>query len=299
MVQPYVFYQSQFMPASEAQLPATSRAAAYGDGCFETLRAYQGRLLALDRHIERFRQGMDFLGINAPRECTEARFAHIIGELLERNNLSETDARIRIQVWRDGPLGYLTDNHREPILMIGAYRLGVIPPPMRLAVVDVRRIPNQCLPSAHKLSNGLNYIHAQKQASILGFDEALMCDIHGRISESSMANIFWIRDGILETPSLACDALPGITRALVMEMMDTCIPKTQPQGNTEPAVPLQFAEVEAEPGILRNAVAVFTCNSLRELHPVACVGETNYETDSVTVRNMLSCWESFRNDKLI
>ncbi len=289
---PFLLYTSlnfQIVPSVQAVLPAASRAAAYGDGCFETLRSYQGRFLALDRHVERLRQGMQALGIRPPRETSEARFAHWIRELLEANGLLEADARVRIQVWRTGPLGYQSPTEAEPIVLINAFSLGQPLPPLRLGWVSIRRIPAACLPSHLKLSNGLNYILAQREAAAEGYDEALMCDIGGRISETTMANVFWLRDGLMETPSLQCDVLPGITRELVLEMV------RESSGRLGPGV----REVEAAPELLNEASAVFTCNSLRELHPVASVDGRIFPADSSDIRRILDAWSVFRNERLM
>lgn len=285
----YTSLNSKIVPTSEALLPAVSRAAAYGDGCFETLKSYQGRFLALDRHVERLKQGMEALGIRPPRETTEARFAHLISELLEANGLIELEARVRIQVWRTGPLGYQSPSEAEPILLINAFPLGPALQPLRLGWASTRRIPNACLPSHLKLSNGLNYILAQREAAAEGYDEALMCDLRGHISETTMANVFWLRNGVLETPSLQCDVLPGVTRALVMEMV-LASTKTLVAG---------VEEVEAEPDILSEATAFFTCNSLRELHPVASVGNRVFPVDIPQIRRILETWSVFRNEKMM
>jgi len=283
-VEQTVFFNHQILPLREAQLPAISRAGAYGDGCFETLKTIQGRMLGLDLHIERLRQGMDYLGISHPKETSEARFAHIIESLLTANNLMETDARVRIQVWRNGPLGYQTGTYDEPILLVSAYPMNTKLAPLSLGIVQTRRIPHQSLPAHLKLSNGINYIVAQREARIAGYDEAIMLDIHNRVSETSMANLLWIRDGILETPSIACDPLPGITRKLVLDALKDLYPISESEFSTDR---------------LNEAEAVFTCNSLRELHPVRKVHDQDYDPDSDLVQTVLKAWTDYRNDHIV
>lgn len=241
-------------------------------------------MLGLDLHIERLRQGMDYLGIAHPKETTEARFAHIIESLLIANNLLELEARIRIQIWRNGPLGYQTGTHDEPILLVSAYPMLNKLTPLSLGTVQTRRIPNKSLPAHLKLSNGINYIAAQREASAAGFDEAIMLDIHDRVSETSMANILWICEGKLETPSLSCDPLPGITRHYVLKAMSELYP---------------IHESEFSIDRIMQAEAVFTCNSLRELHPVRMVNNTSFESESDLVRRMIQTWTNFRNDHLV
>ncbi len=280
----YAFLNDRFLPVSEALIPAASRAAAYGDGCFETLKTWNGRMLALDRHVDRLNQGLKHLGITPPRESTEARFAHIIDGLLEQNQLSETEARIRIQVWRTGPLGYQTQEWSDAILLVNAFPIGNTPPPNHIGLVQTRRIPNASLPSNIKMSNGLNYIMAQREAQQSGYQEGVMCTVDGHLSEATMANLFWIKDGILYTPANTCDLLEGIMRGLVIEAMNGLIP---------------IELTKALPAVLDTADAVFTTNSLRELHPVSMYNKTSFDPESEMNAKLQGRWVEFRNDMLI
>lgn len=280
----FAFLNDRFLPVSEALIPAASRAAAYGDGCFETLKCWNGRMLALDRHVNRLNEGLNYLGISPPRESTEARFAHIIDGLLERNQLAETDARIRIQVWRSGPLGYQTQDGSEAILLVNAFPIGNTPPPSHIGLVQTRRIPNASLQSNLKLSNALNYIIAQREAQQAGYQEGVMCTIDGHLSETTMANLFWLKDDTLYTPDISCDILTGVMRGLIIESMNGFIP---------------IEQIKAMPSVLEAADAVFTTNSLRELHPVSTCNATNYDIDSKMVGMLQSRWAEFRNDILI
>jgi branched-subunit amino acid aminotransferase/4-amino-4-deoxychorismate lyase len=280
----YAFLNDRFLPLTEALIPATSRAAAYGDGCFETLKCWNGKMLALDRHVNRLNEGMSFLGISPPRESTEARFAHIIDGLLERNQLAEADARIRIQVWRSGPLGYQTQDWSDATLLVNAFSIGNTPPPSHVGLVQTRRIPNACIPSNLKLSNGLNYIVAQREAQQSGYQEGVMCTIDGHLSETTMANLFWLKDDTLYTTDSSCDILQGVMRGLILEAMNGFI---------------EVVQTRAEPAVLESADAIFTTNSLRELHPVSMYNTFQYNTDSQQIGTLQRRWIEFRNDMLI
>jgi len=279
----YLYLQNSIVRTSEANIPAISRGAVYGDGCFETLKSYHGKFLALDKHIDRLNAGMAYLGITAPKESTEGRYAYIIQDLLERNQLLDSDARIRIQIWRMGPLGYQTAEYSDAILLVNTFSIGSTLLPLNLYNVQRRRIPNVCLPSHLKLSNGLNYILAQREAAVMGNGEALMRTIQGHISETSMANIFWVRDGVLETPALECDVLPGITRQLIMDAAEAIMP---------------VSEVVVTPDVLQQAECVFTSNSLRELHPVLSVDGFEFKTQTTTAQRLMEVWQEYRNDML-
>lgn len=241
-------------------------------------------MLALDRHIERLNAGMNYLGIRPPRESTEARYAHIIGELLEHLQLHETDARVRIQVWRGGALGYQTPDWSDANIMVSAYPITTMTPPDKIGLVQLRRIPNASLPSNLKLSNGLNYILAQREAQASGYQEGVMCTVDGYLSETTMANLFWIKDGVMFTPDTTCDILEGIMRSLVIEALEGTI---------------EMETCRSTPDVLENADAVFTTNSLRELHPVTMYNEMRYNIEQPMVQTCVNKWVEYRNDMLI
>jgi branched-subunit amino acid aminotransferase/4-amino-4-deoxychorismate lyase len=280
----YAFLNDRFLPVSDAVIPAASRAASYGDGCFETLKTWNGRMLALDRHVARLNRGLDYLGITHPRESTEARFAYIIDGLLDRNQLLDTEARVRIQVWRMGPLGYQTPDLSEAMLLVNVFPIGNTPPPSHIGLVERRRIPNASLPTNLKLSNGLNYILAQREAQAAGYQEGVMCTVGGHLSETTTANLFWLKGDTLFTPHPSCDILEGIMRSLVIEALDGLI---------------RIEECSSTPDALETADAVFSTNSLRELHPIAKYNTTGYDLDSPLVQKLLKRWADYRNDVLI
>jgi branched-subunit amino acid aminotransferase/4-amino-4-deoxychorismate lyase len=278
-----LYLDGEFLSVDAARLPAASRALAYGDGCFETLKALNGRFLALEAHLERLKRGADHLGIQLPEPSGTIHFAHVIHELLDRNELVEKTARIRLQVWRRGPLGYSTPALSPGSVMITASEFSNKPITRSLGSVAVRRIPDAALPASLKLSNGLNYILAQREAAVAGFDEALMYDLRDHISETSMANVFWYCEGALETPASSCDLLPGITRSLVIRAMADRYP---------------IREVEAPKVRILQAECVFTCNSLREWEPVHRVDHCEYPMTHPVIATTLTHWYDFRNDAL-
>jgi branched-chain amino acid aminotransferase len=279
----YLYLDGEFVTVDAACVPAASRATAYGDGCFETLKAWGGRFLALEAHLDRLREGARYLGIHLPEPSGSIHFAHVIHELLERNELLDKTARIRIQTWRRGPLGYSTPLLSPGSVMITASEFNAKSTTRSLGSVEVRRIPNAALPTHLKLSNGLNYILAQREAEVAGFEEALMYDLQDHLSETSMANIFWYCDGALETPSTRCDILPGITRGLASQLMSERLP---------------VREVEATRQRIYEAECVFTCNSLREWEPVHRVDHREYSIAHEVVKTTLEHWHNFRNDAL-
>ncbi|MEX2640439.1 MAG: aminotransferase class IV [Balneolales bacterium] len=262
----YAIQDGEILPSDEAVIPAVSSAASYGDGCFETLRAYSGRLPALGRHLNRLKRSMTYLGMAIPDGFTPEYFTEEADRLLERNALKETDARVRLQIWRVGPLGYGSGDDDPVSFLLTATPLAGPGGAVSLFVATRRRIPSEALGSGFKLSNGLNYILARREAVKNGFNDALMLDCRNRISETTIANIFWKSGNDVFTPSVGCDLLPGITREIQLEWL-------QGQNNLS----VHTGEFTLED--LMKAGTAWLTNSVQEVMPVSFVNETPFNED--------------------
>jgi branched-subunit amino acid aminotransferase/4-amino-4-deoxychorismate lyase len=249
----YCYFQHEIRPEKEAILPAQSRAAFYGDGCFDTLRADSGSILFFDRHWKRFVEAAEWLNLEI--ELSKGEALDIFQVLLRKNELLDQPAMIRLQAWRRGGRGYGTDQTQAQLL-ITAHPCPEFPSSVRLKTVEQRRIPKSAIPSQYKLSNGINYIVASRQAKSAGYDDAVMLTTQDLISETPIANLFWITADGLCTPAVECDLLPGITREFIMEFV-------------APEMGLSVQEVTIARTDLEQPDFVFTCNSLRGITPVA------------------------------
>jgi len=215
-----VYVNGHFVPEDEARISVFDRGFLYGDGVFETMRSYEGRMFRLTEHLKRLRQSADIIELRLPHEPEQ--FADICKQLLVRNGLA--DAILRLSVTRGRSAGGIgTSQAGEPSVVAfirpprplpdSAYSEGV-----SARVVSVRRNPSSALDARMKSMNFLNNILAKAEADRYGAYQAIMLDHAGRIAEASTANVFFARDGELLTPGLDCDILPGITRAAVLEV---------------------------------------------------------------------------------
>lgn len=253
-------YNGNFVPSGKPVIRADSRAVRYGDGCFETFCAQQGSLLHLDRHLERLRGGLKQLGIAYPPQLDEAAIGDAIAGLLRKNELMERPAGVRLQVWREGGRGYRTEGMEEVEYAMTCSELPPSKSAWELATSATRRIPGEALPSRYKWSGGTNLILASGEARRKGADDALMLSVEGWVSETAMANIFWTDGERIYTPDESCDLLPGITRGILLSLLE---------GEDWPAVRTgRYA-----PGELHGAEAAWTCNSLRGIMPVSRVDD--------------------------
>lgn len=262
----YATLNGNVLPIDEVKIMARSRAVYYGDGCYELLRSYQGRFVALDRHIDRLKAGMKYLDIKISSAITEYYFAHIIEILLEKSELNDTDAKIRIQVWRNGEPGYTTEKESRGSFLVTVSPITERIRSIHLGIAEQKRIPQNILNTKYKLSNGIHYIIAERQAKEAGADGALMLTVDNFISQTPKSNIFWLKGGIIYTPADECDILPGISRKILMDLIEK---ETDYKINTG-----QFLLKD-----LNDAQAVWTINSIEEMVPVSQVGETRFQID--------------------
>ena len=215
-----IYLNGQFVQEAEARVSVFDRGFLYGDGVFETMRSYDGRIFRLTEHMQRLQQSAGLIKLRLSH--TPEQLAGICNKLLKRNGLS--DAILRMSVTRGPVMGGIgVARAGEPCIVAFAR------PPMSLPadayvhgvsarVVSVRRTPRSTLDSRIKSMNFLNYILARAEAEEAGAYEAILLNHAGMVTEASTANIFFASDDRLVTPDLACDILPGITRAAVLEL---------------------------------------------------------------------------------
>lgn len=280
-----VIIDGSFAEAGQPAVSVTSRGLMYGEGCFETFRTYQGRTFLLDDHLERLQAGLIYLGLNLPDGLKKESLVSLLAELLEKNDLKEKDAVVRLQVWREGKRGYSTGTRGEVHYSITATECSVSFSAPRLVTVDTRRIPSVSLPSDFKFTNGINYIQAVREAEKQGGDDALMQTTEGWISETTIANIFWLKNNTVYTPSVDCDVLPGITRKVVLEQLGEMDIATE-QGKY---LPEQLNEAET----------VWICNSVREVLPVKEINSLQFDTGHDFLQELDENFKNYRNQHLV
>ncbi len=216
-----VFVNGQYLPANEASISVFDRGLNYGDGVFETLRTYKGKIFALGLHIERLRKSAEKLAI--PLKDDEASWKIILKRLLELNSLKEDDSYIRITITRGTDFGGLNSDMKTEPNMI------VINKPLRSsikdqqkngikgAILDVRGESPYLLTNIKSL-NFLPNVLGKMEVSAMGMDEGFFLSTRGSLTEGTTTNIFLIKDNELLTPPVEDGLLPGVTRNLVIDL---------------------------------------------------------------------------------
>jgi len=249
-----VFLNGRFVPEAQAVVSVFDRSFLYGDGLFETLRVANGKPFRWWRHMERLRRGADFLGIKIPFSCKSLeKFA---AQLIAQNQ--RPDALLRLTVSRGvGVRGYSPKGATTPALVMTVHPLPIVSDPTagwKLRTASFR-LPAGDKLAQFKTANKLAQVLARAEADAAGADEALLCNTDGFVVEGAGSNLFWVEQGAVCTPPLASGILPGVTRAVMVEL---CGER-----------PLPFAEREISPENLRRAEGVFVTLSSFGVVPCA------------------------------
>jgi len=209
-----VWLNGKLVDREDAKISVFDHGLLYGDGVFEGIRSYSGRVFRLKEHIRRLFDSAN--GIRLAIPMTPEELAGAITGTLEANGLK--DAYIRVVVTRGvGTLGLDPNRCQSPTVFIITDRIELYPPELYengleiITAATMRNHPNAVNPRLKSL-NYLNNILAKIEAIDAGTLEAVMLNHQGFVAECTGDNLFIVRDGVLFTPPIAAGILEGITR---------------------------------------------------------------------------------------
>jgi branched-chain amino acid aminotransferase len=215
-----VYVDGKYYNERDAKVSVFDHGLLYGDGIFEGIRAYNGRVFRLKEHIDRLFYSAKGILLNLPMSHADVMEAVI--QTCRRNKLR--DGYIRLVVTRGvGTLGLNPNRCKNPSVIIIAGKIQLYPAEYYergLEIITVPTIRNlhSALNPAIKSLNYLNNIMAKIEANNSGCEEAIMLNAEGFVSECTGDNIFILKEGELLTPPLSAGALYGVTRKVVMEI---------------------------------------------------------------------------------
>jgi len=218
-----IYLNGKFVEEEQATVSVFDHGFLYGDGVFEGIRAYDGRVFRLEDHVRRLFDSAQAIMLRIP--MSQEEMCEAILETLRKNNLR--DAYIRPIVSRGyGDLGLDPNKCPKPSVAIIAVEWGAMygnlyEVGLTAVSVTVRRNAPDSLPPNIKSLNYLNNILAKIEANIKGGNEAIILDSRGLVSEGSGDNIFVIKGGKVYTP-YTINNLKGITREAVFEAASAC-----------------------------------------------------------------------------
>jgi branched-chain amino acid aminotransferase len=248
----YLLCDGELLSEPHITISHADRGLLYGDGLFETMRSYEGRVHLLGRHLKRLREAGERLSIPIP---SDDRLAGAIAEVIART--ARPDGALRLTITRGPGEGIEPSLDPTPTILITSRPLlhtGIISTAEELVLLSPVRMRPE-LGVAIKSTSYLTSSVCRLELARRGVREGIMLTPDGNVAEGSISNIFALVGGVLQTPSLATGCLAGITRGRVMELAGE--------------IGLQVNDHSPlTPAMITAADECFYTNSIRELVPV-------------------------------
>ncbi|MEI6239366.1 MAG: branched-chain-amino-acid transaminase [Planctomycetia bacterium] len=215
-----IFMNDRLVPEDEARVSVFDHGLLYGDGVFEGLRSYSGKVFRLDAHLDRLWASARAICLEIP--LPKAAVAKAVNDTLAANKL--VDGYVRLVVTRGaGSLGLDPNRTKNPQVIVIADTISLYPREfyeqgLKIVTAATQRVQSAALSPRIKSLNYLNNIMAKLEGLRAGCVEALMLNHKGEVAECTGDNVFVVRSGILLTPPPDAGILEGITRNAVMEL---------------------------------------------------------------------------------
>ena len=217
-----IFIDGKYYDERNAKISVFDHGLLYGDGIFEGIRAYHGRVFKLKEHIDRLFYSAKAILLQIP--MSPVQITRAVVEACRENKIR--DGYIRLVVTRGmGTLGLNPKSCKRPSVIIIADKIQLYPPALYQRGLDIITVPttrnlHSALNPAIKSLNYLNNILAKIEANNGGCEEAVMLNAEGFVAECTGDNLFIVKNGALLTPPLSAGALYGITRRTVIELAE-------------------------------------------------------------------------------
>jgi branched-chain amino acid aminotransferase len=217
---PQIYIDGKFVDEADAKVSVFDHGLLYGDGVFEGIRFYNGRVFRMAEHMERLWDSARSICLSIPISRTEMDEALL--ETIRRNNLRE--GYVRLVVTRGvGNLGLNPIHCKRPTVIIivstiSLYAEEIYRKGLTVVTVPTRRMGPATLNPAIKSLNYLNNVLARLEANLADADEALMLNDAGNVAECTADNVFIVKRGQIMTPPITAGALRGITRSVVFDI---------------------------------------------------------------------------------
>jgi branched-chain amino acid aminotransferase len=258
-----IYLNGTMVPRPQALISVFDHAFLYGYGLYETMRAYNGKIFLLERHIERMMKSAEIVRLAEKLVGTDLMKA--CQETLAANGLSE--ARIRLTVsngasdmapWAGGAEG-------EPTIVVTArpyrpFSVKKYEEGFKLGIAIEKRCRQSIIETLKSVSHLASAV-ARMEAAANGMDEALLLNDDGYIAEGGGCNVFFVESAALVTPPLDSGILPGVTREIIIEMAS--------------GLGINIKEIDIRPEALERFDEAFVTNAMIEVMPVTAVREAN------------------------
>jgi branched-chain amino acid aminotransferase len=271
----FIWFNGELIPWSDARVHLLTHALHYGSAVFEGMRAYDGEIFKLTEHTQRLLKSAEILDFQVPYSVAELNEA--AREVVRANKLS--NAYVRPLAWRGSEQMGVSAQKTRINVAVAAWDWGPYFDPaaretgLKLTFAKYRR-PDPKTAPVHSKAAGLYMICTieKHRAEREGFADAVMLDWRGQVAECTGANIFFVKDGVIYTPTPDC-FLDGITRRTVIGL-------AKRRG-------FQVVEKAIMPEELRDVTECFITGTAAEVMPVASIGEYTFTPGDIT-RTLMS-----------
>lgn len=251
-----VYLNGDYMPMEEAKISPMDRGFLFGDGIYEVVPSYDGKLVGFTPHLERMQDGLDAIEIKMTVD--HAQWQEISEQLVERNGGGNLGIYFHVSRGADSKRHHAYPDNIEPTLYAFAFEIPPAPLPEKSAATpytvstaeDLRW--KRCnIKSTALLGNVMHYQDGHSQ----GHSETILYNEHGELTEAAACNVFVIKSGIVSTPLLDHQKLPGITRLMLLEIL-----------RKDGSIPVQERVVKLAE--INDADEVWITSSSKEIAPV-------------------------------
>src|SRR5947207_11351054 len=227
-----IWLDGKLVDKADAKVSVYDHGLLYGDGVFEGIRVYGGKIFECDAHLDRLYASAKAIRLEIPLPREQFRAA--VEQTIKANEF--TDCFIRAVVTRGaGDLGIDPKRSLKPSVFVIADHVRLYPQEMYekgIAVITssyIRNHPNACSPRIKSL-NYLNNVLAKIEANDAGVPEAIMLNHEGNVAEATADNVFIVRGGLVQTPTTTDGILEGVTRRVILQLCARhgipCVEKT-------------------------------------------------------------------------
>ncbi|NWF98814.1 MAG: branched-chain-amino-acid transaminase [Nitrospirae bacterium] len=266
----YVYLNDRIVPAEDAVVSVFDHGFLYGDGIYETMRAYNGIVFMIDEHIERLFRSASLIGLKIPYDSQKLKSA--IYETIQANGLE--NAYIRLTISRGcGSLGLDPEFCQKPSIVIIVkeqkdYPKALYKKGLKVIIAQTRRNLKEAINPRIKSLNFLNNILAKLEAKEKNANEAIMLNVYGKLTEGTISNVFFYKNNMLFTPSIDCGILDGITRGIVIGI-------AKKQG-------IEVKEGKFTKSDIYTSQEIFITNTTMEVMPVSELDENKYPVGEIS-----------------
>lgn len=264
----YFNFNGKLYEAEKPIISSESRALRYGDGVFETIKFSNNKLILADEHFHRLWKGMQLLQFDIPKLFTPEKLSEEISKTLNKNK--HTAARVRLGIYRGNGGLYDAKNH-TPNFIVETWPLPESKGLLNtngLELCIYRDAVKSCDAFSNiKHNNYLPYFMGALFAKQNKCNDALILNNHQRICDSTIANIFFIKNGIIYTPELKEGSVAGIMRKFIIEQLKN--------------LKFKIEEVKVEVEQLMNADEIFLTNSIYNMRWVSSLENKKFSNQLI------------------